>query len=125
MFHSLTLTKQILAVCSYTLKKRSANGSRKRSSGGHGGQRHYGHHPGGNTLAEEQQSPSLGWQGRDRSRPQPLPGQAWPIHALDAVLLSWHPIRPISIISTLLLHTNFMANTRLSRSGQMLVLRPQ
>lgn len=34
MFHSLTLTKQILAVCSYTLEKHSAKGGRKCSSGG-------------------------------------------------------------------------------------------
>lgn len=123
MFHSLTLTKQILAVCSYTLKKHSANGG-KRSSGGHGGQRHYGHYPRSNTFAEEQQSSSLGWRGQDCSRLQPLPVQAWPIHTLDAVLPSWHSIHPIPIISTMSLRTNFMANTRLARSGQMPVLWP-
>lgn len=119
MFHSLTLTKQTLAVCSYTLEKRSAKKAQLRRAQL---QRRYGHHSRGNTLAEEQRSPSLGWRGRHRSRPQSLPGQVWPIPALDAVLPSWHPICPIPVISTVALHTNFTANTRRARSGQMRVL---
>lgn len=119
MFHSLTLTKQTLAVCSYTLEKRSAKKAQLRRAQR---QRRYGHHSRGNTLAEEQRSPSLGWRGRHRSRPQPPPGQARPIPALDAVLPSWHPICPIPVISTMALHMNFTANTRRARSGQMRVL---
>lgn len=120
MFHSLTLTKQILAVCSYVLEKRSANGGRKRSSVGHGGS--YGHCPRGNTLSQEQQSPSMGWCGRNY-RSQPLPGQVQTIHALDAVLPSWLLIHPIPMISRYL-GMKLMANGLFARSWQMPVLWP-
>lgn len=109
----------MLAVCSYVLEKRSANGGRKRSSVGHGGS--YGHCPRGSTLSQEQQSPSLGQRGRDYSSSQPLPGQTQTIHTLDAVLPSWHLIHPIPIISRYL-SMKLMANGRFAQSQQMPVL---
>lgn len=64
MFHSLTLTKQILAVCSYTLKKHSANGSKKRSSGGTAGSGTMGTIQGVTPWLKSSKAPA--WDGGDR-----------------------------------------------------------
>jgi len=105
VFHSLTLAKQILTVCSYTLEKCSPDGGSECSSGGSAGTRCAG------------AAPRLG------TGPQPLPGQAWPTDALEVVLPSWHPLRHLPVTSTTSLCTNLMANVARSeradaRAGQ-------
>lgn len=82
-------------------EKCSANCGRKRSAGGAPRQRRYGRYPGGPRSTHA--AKHLGQRA------------AWPIHALDVVLPSSHPICTIQIalmISACCLHTHFEARTR-------------